>query len=375
MLCGGDDKEKDKLADTNMEMYTSDLAKSVRKAAADTEKEWNGAGKEEGVEIWRIENFGVKRWPKEQYGSFYSGDSYICLETYKPDPEAADLDYNVFFWLGKTTTQDEYGTAAYKTVELDDKLGGEPVQFREVQGQESDEFMKVFPKMKIMAGGIASAFRKVEPEKYEPKLMLIRGNKKKTVKASEVPLSVDSLSIDNCYVLDLGETVIVAAFEKASFWEKREANSIADEMQKERAAEDYRIDSFDEESDGATIFWKAFGGKPDSIAEKYTPPAVEVGEMAVYMVSDIAGSNDPKCSKIDAEVTDGKLSKDVLNGDNVMVIDSGTTVYVWVGKGASATERKMAIPLVLEAQPSFNKCPMRKEKEGSESKAFNKLFA
>ena len=30
-----------------------------------------------------------------------------------------DLKYDLHFWIGKHSTQDEYGTAAYKSVELD----------------------------------------------------------------------------------------------------------------------------------------------------------------------------------------------------------------------------------------------------------------
>jgi len=47
--------------------------------------------------------------------------------------------------LGMVCLQDEYGTAAYKTVELDTFLNDKPVQHREVQGHESELFKSYFP--------------------------------------------------------------------------------------------------------------------------------------------------------------------------------------------------------------------------------------
>ena len=50
------------------------------------------------------------------------------------NPGEDELLYDVHFWIGKYSTQDEYGTAAYKTVELDTFLDDKPIQHREVQG-------------------------------------------------------------------------------------------------------------------------------------------------------------------------------------------------------------------------------------------------
>ena len=47
--------------------------------AGDKEAAWEHAGTEAGLQIWRMEQFKVVEWPKERYGSFYDGDSYIIL--------------------------------------------------------------------------------------------------------------------------------------------------------------------------------------------------------------------------------------------------------------------------------------------------------
>ena len=142
------------ISNTNIAGLGTSLEKAVRQAAAECEDQWKQAGKTEGVQIWRIEHFKVVPWPKDKYGKFYSGDSYIVLNTYRRNNGA--LAWNAHFWIGDYSSQDEYGTAAYKTVELDDYLGGAATQFREVQGKESRTFRKLFKHIIILEGGIGA---------------------------------------------------------------------------------------------------------------------------------------------------------------------------------------------------------------------------
>ena len=141
--------------ETNLALFGSDIEKQIKKASADGEPQWGGAGVAAGVQVWRIESFKVVPWPRSKYGRFHTGDSYIVLHTYAPEPQKnpRKLAWQIHFWIGKESSQDEYGTAAYKAVELDNKLGMAAVQFREAEGYESDAFKKLFGGMLVYLKG------------------------------------------------------------------------------------------------------------------------------------------------------------------------------------------------------------------------------
>ncbi|KAK8633379.1 hypothetical protein V6N13_014225 [Hibiscus sabdariffa] len=121
-----------------------------------------------GTEIWRIENCQPVPLPKSDYGKFYMGDSYIVLQT-KTGKGGSNL-YDIHFWIGKDTSQDEAGTAALKAIELDAVLGGRAVQHRELQ------------------------------EEFETRLYVCGG--KRVVKLRQVPFARTSLNHDDIFILD-----------------------------------------------------------------------------------------------------------------------------------------------------------------------------
>jgi len=347
--------------DSNMALFGSDTEKQVKKESAEAEEAWQGAGQEVGLQIWRIVKFKVTNWPKEDYGEFFNGDSYIILNTYTEEG-GDELLYDVHFWIGKHSSQDEYGTAAYKTVELDTFLDDKPVQHREVEGHESTLFKSYFDKLIIMNGGADTGFRRVVPEEYGKRLLHFHGDKKK-VTIKEVPFSRKSLKSDDVFILDLGLKVYIWVGSTANKDEKFRASQYVQQLKSERNGKP-EVEVFDEEEVSEDHeFMQAL---PDDDVED-EEEAEGDRPKSLHCLSDSSGNMEFTC------VGEGDdVQPDKLDSNEVFILDSDGSVYVWVGKGASIDERRNAMAYAHTYSSKMNTmAPITIVAEGKRTQQFD----
>jgi len=253
------EEEQTKVEDSNMFMTGSDEDKAFRKKIAALEPAWEDAGKAAGIQVWRIEHFKVVAVPEENYGKFHKGDSYIVFQTI--EGANGNNSHNIFFWIGGETSCDEQGTAAYKTVELDDFFGTEPTQHREAMNEESSDFLQLFGgSIELLDGGIDSGFKHVPPpDKHEVKMYQVRRHKGK-VTENRCPLKTDVLHPHDVFVLDAENAIYLFGMDQPGMspFVTNHANSFAENLEQAHASGAKVTRDID---DG---FWAALEGtKPD----------------------------------------------------------------------------------------------------------------
>ncbi|KAK8633179.1 hypothetical protein V6N13_014027 [Hibiscus sabdariffa] len=297
-----------------------------------------------GTEIWRIENCQPVPLPKSDYGKFYMGDSYIVLQT-KTGKGGSNL-YDIHFWIGKDTSQDEAGTAAIKAIELDAVLGGRAVQHRELQGYESDKFLSYFkPCIIPLEGGIASGFKKPEEEEFETWLYVCGG--KRVVKLRQVPFARTSLNHDDVFILDTQNKIYQFNGANSNIQERAKALEVI-QFLKEKYHDgtcDFAI--IDDGKLGAESdeFWALFGGFAP-LGKKVTSEDDDIPDTTaqVYSVTDV-----------ELKPIEGELSKGLLETRKCYLLDCGAEVFVWVGRATQLEERKAASQVAEDFVRSENR--------------------
>ena len=321
-----------------------------------------------GVQVWRIKDFKPHAVGPEEVGYFFEGDAYITLLC-KKQPSSSSLEYDIYFWLGSKCSQDESGTAALKTVELDDALGGAPVQHRETEGNESPGFMSVFPAFQVLSGEASkSGFRKVDGSPPAPRLLQVKG--KITPRMTEVPMSAASLNAGDCFILDANDKIFVWNGTDANKNEKAKSKELAEIIRGNGLHSKLGavvVPAMNQGSETAE-FWAAIGGQ--GAIKAGIPDAEEAAaepKKLWFLANEGADFQ---------EIASGALPRAALDPDNIYVASDGLGKwFVWKGPGASKDEKRNCMITVNKALNASG-LPIQTEivNCGKESTAFKNCF-
>lgn len=406
--------------DTNLALIGSDLDLKIKAAAAANEPQWVHVGESVGLYVWRIEKFIVKPWPKSKYGKFHTGDSYVVLNTYQPNlAHRSKLAFDIHIWIGTESSQDEYGTAAYKMVELDDRLGGTPTQHREVQGRESQLFLSYFGhKITYLAGGVETGFRHVEAGQgsggivhtesaTEAHLFHIKGKGTTLRMTQESQVRRDALNEGDVFILTANDRVWLWVGKLANHDEKTKGMEVAREMCNNHhhgAVE--TVQSSEPEADHAefyklvpattsgTVFKKRVQvQEPDDEDEDSSqafPPVIyqcipsgsggAAGRSNHVSFRKVAMA---QCTKVGVTTAwrfdSSSLSLSMLQSkytESVLILDTGFHCFVWIGASGNVSTSPVTLERAYAKQfHRPDELPLTILKQNQETTKFKEYFA
>ncbi|CAC5396432.1 GSN [Mytilus coruscus] len=285
--------------DSNLALFGSATDKEIKKSSAEKEPAWKKAGLKPGIQIWRI-------------------------VTYEKE-ENEHLLYDVHFWIGKYSTSDEYGTAAYKTVELDTYLDDIPIQYREVQGHESKLFRSYFDTITYLHGGAESGFNHVKEDEYKPRLFHFHGDKY-GVAVKEVSRKRSNIDSTDVFILDMGAKIFLWYGKGCNKDEKIKGLQYVNSLKDERSGKRTETEILEELTTRNTHkFYKA----SDFVSAKT--------EKELYRLSDASGQMTMSLEKT------GHVQQNDLKSDDVFILDTQEELFVWIGNSTTYAERKNAI--------------------------------
>jgi len=343
--------------DTNMALFGSDVEKKIKHEASKTESAWEGTGQKVELRVWRVNDFHVEKWT--QIGSFFEGDSYILLNTYKNEGED-ELRMDIHFWIGSYSSQDEYAVAAYKTVELDDFHNGVAVQHREVEKFESDLFKSYFPHITYLKGGCESGFHHVGPVLYQPRLFQITtGCTRTKTEIHEVPCCKAAVNDSDSWIYDAGLTFYLFHGSSANMHERNEANLYSRQLENERHGK-ARVEVVDE-----IVSKLPDGSHKEEKLELYS----KVDEVLFKLVN---VNGEGTLQLLESQ----NLRRSVLNTEDIFFIDNKVHLYIWVGKNAPHVEKKESFMTATKflASSDHHLARISIFKEGREDQRFWSLF-
>uniref|UniRef100_A0A146KS58 Protein flightless-1 n=3 Tax=Lygus hesperus TaxID=30085 RepID=A0A146KS58_LYGHE len=346
-------------------------------------EEWNDDL--DTMEAFVLEGKKFVRLPEEELGHFYSGDCYVLLfrywipaevedeETPKEDHVEDDFQYVVYFWQGREAGNMGWLTFTFSLQKKFKSLFGDKLEVvRTHQQQENMKFLAHFKRKFVIHLGKRNAPKnKDQPPPIEFYHLRANGGALCT-RLVQIRPDATHLNSAFCYILkvpfDSEESsgiVYVWIGSKANPDDVRLVGEIADEMFNSPWI---TLQVLNEGEEPDNFFWVALGGK-----KPYETGADFMQFSRLFRCSNEKGyfTVSEKCSD---------FCQDDLADDDIMILDNGEQVFLWLGAKCSEVEVKLAYKSAqVYIQHMRVKQPENPRKlfltlKGKESKRFTKCF-
>lgn len=330
-----------------------------------------------GLQIWTIEKMKMAPVPAQAYGNFFEGDCYIVLCGRQ---SSSQLSFDVHYWIGNQSSQDEQGAAAILVTQLDNYLGGSPIQYREVQDCESVKFKSYFKNgIVYKKGGLASGFKQVETNVYNIKRLLhVKG--RKNFSATEVDVSWNSFNVGDIFLLDMGKVIVQWNGPESNHPERLKGMMLSQDIRDRERGGRAQIGVVDGDNEAASpelmkIMTAVLGQRTGSLkpaTPDNRPDLYQKSNVRLYHVSDSSGN------LVVQEIATQPLTQDLLNSDDCYIVDQGgVKIFVWKGKNATTQERQAALGRAegfIKAKNYPSTTNVEIMNEDAESSMFKQLF-
>ncbi|XP_014610510.1 PREDICTED: protein flightless-1 [Polistes canadensis] len=343
--------------------------------------EWNDDL--EGMEALVLEGRKFVRLPEEELGHFYSGDCYVFLCRYWMPSDVAenedgdeqyedDYQFTAYFWQGRDAGNMGWLTFTFSLQKKFKSLFRDKLEVvRTHQQQENLKFMAYFKRKFIIHQGKRKQPKIPGTSKVEFYHLRSNGSALCT-RLIQIPADSSLLNPAFCYILNVpfnndDETGIVYAWigSNADSDEARLIQEIAEEMFNNPWIS---LQVLNEGEEPDNFFWVALGGK-----KPYDTDADFMNYTRLFRCS-----NEKGYFTISEKCTD--FCQDDLADDDIMILDNGEQVFLWLGTRCSEVEIKLAYKSAqvyiqhLRVKQPNNPRKLFLTAKGKESRRFTKCF-
>ncbi|KAK8468599.1 hypothetical protein PHAVU_006G064200 [Phaseolus vulgaris] len=334
----------------------------------DMDSAFQTAGANPGLEIWCIENQRLVSVSKSSHGKFYTGSAYLVLNAVFP--KIGPPHYDIHYWLGSEAKKVDSSLASEKALELDAALGSCSVQYREIQGQESQKFLSYFRPCLIPIEGVFTSKQGSLNGEYQVHLYTCKGDY--VVHVKEVPFLRTTLNHEDVFILDTALKIFLFSGCNSTIQERAKALEVVQYIKENKHGGKCEVATIE---DGKFVgdsdvgeFWSLFGGYAPIPRESPPIQESEAPPIKLFWIN-LQGKL--------CETGTNALSKEMLETDKCYMLDCDSEIFVWMGRQTLLTERRTAIRAIedfVRNEGRSIKTHLTFLSEGLESTIFRSYF-